>query len=81
MDKTIKSMKEAERTILAIMRHFEIPPGTMLTGEISGELEYELWAGDGDVVYIHKTKDLAPEEDNPNVMVIRFSGAVEGEED
>ena len=80
-DKTFDSMLKTERTILAIMRHFEIPPGTVLTGEIPGQLEYEAWADENDRVYVNKTKDVAPEADNPNIMVIRFSGAVEGEED
>ncbi|HWZ22023.1 MAG TPA: hypothetical protein VNW06_05180 [Cytophagaceae bacterium] len=63
------------------MQHFEIPPGTVLTGEIPGQLEYEVWADENDRVYINKTNDIAPEADNANVIVIKFSGADEGEED
>ncbi len=80
MDKTTKSMTETEHTILTIMRYFEIPPGAVLTGEIPGQLEYELWADENDRVCISKTKDLAPEADNLNIMVIRFSGADVGED-
>src|ERR1039457_5718491 len=38
IEKTLADMREAARPILMIMRHFEIPPGTVLTGEIPGEL-------------------------------------------
>jgi hypothetical protein len=79
-DKTFDNMMATERIILKIMRHFEIPPGTVLTGEIPGELEYEIWADENDAVYISKTKDLAPEADNANIIVIKFSGAKEDED-
>jgi hypothetical protein len=36
MDKMGEDMKKAGRTILAMMQHFEIRPGTVLTGEIPG---------------------------------------------
>jgi len=74
MDKIGEEVKEAERTILAMMRHFEIPPGTMLTGEIPGEMEYAVWADEQHRIHISKTEDLEAEEDNANVMVIKFSG-------
>ena len=67
-------MKEAGRTIMAIMRHFEIPPGTVLTGEIPGEIVYEVWADEQDRVHIRKTEDLAAGEDNSNMMVNKLSG-------
>jgi len=81
MDKTIKSMNEAERTILAIMRYFEIPYGTVLTGEIPGQLEYEVCAGVDDSLYISKTKDLALEADGAEIIEIRFSGGDGGDGD
>ncbi|MDB4905076.1 MAG: hypothetical protein JWQ63_4357 [Mucilaginibacter sp.] len=71
-EKTFYDMKETERFILMIMRYFEIPPGTVLTGVIPGELEYELWADENDALYINKTKSLQPEADNPNVIVIKI---------
>jgi len=74
MDKMAENVKEAGRTILAIMQHFEIPPGTVLTGEIPGEMAYEVWADDQDRVHIRKTGDLAVEEENPNIIVIKCSG-------
>jgi hypothetical protein len=73
-DKLDEDVKEAGRTILAIMQHFEIPPGTVLTGEIPGEMAYEVWADEQQRIHISKTEDLAPEEDNPNIMVIELSG-------
>lgn len=80
-DKTLDDMRQTERFILMIMRHFEIPPGTVLTGEIPGELEYELWADENDALYIIKTKSLQPEADNPNVMVIKIWDEDGGEEE
>lgn len=56
------------------MRHFEIPPGTVLTGEIPGEMAYEVWADEQDRIQIRKTGDLVPEADNPNIIVIECSG-------
>ena len=74
MDKLSKDVKEAGQTILAMMRHFEIPPGTVLTGEMPGEMAYEVWADEQDNVHIRKTEDLAIEEDDANIMVIKLSG-------
>lgn len=73
MDQMTEEVKQAERTILTMMRHFAIPPGTVLTGEIPGEMAYEVWADEQDRIHIRKTEDLAVEEDNPNIMVIKLS--------
>ena len=67
MDDTALQLKEAGRNITLIMKHFEIPPFTRLTGQIPGELEYELFADEEENVYIKKTKDLAVEPDNPTL--------------
>ena len=72
MDKTLADMKEAERDILMFMRHFDIPPGKVLYGEIPGELEYEIWANENDAVFINKIKDLQPEPLDPNIIVIKL---------
>jgi hypothetical protein len=80
-EKTTADLLAAERLILKIMQHFEIRPGTMLTGEIPGEVEYGIWANGNDEVYIIKTKNLQPEEDNPNVIVIKFWNKDEGKEE
>jgi hypothetical protein len=74
MDKMAEQVNEAGRTILAMMRHFEIPPGTVLTGEIPGEMAYEVWADEQDRIRISKTEDLAPEVDDADIIVIKFSG-------
>ena len=74
MDQLGEDVKEAGNTILMMMRHFEIPPGTVLTGEIPGEMAYEVWADEQDRIQIRKTVDLAAEQDNPNIMVIKLSG-------
>jgi hypothetical protein len=73
MDQLGEQVKEAGQTILTIMQHFEIPPGTILTGEIPGEMAYEVWADEQERVQIRKTGDLAAGEDNANVMVIKCS--------
>ena len=74
LHKMREDVKEAEIAILAIIRHFEIPPGTMLTGEIPGEMAYEVWADDQEKLHISKTEDLADEEDDFNIIVIKLSG-------
>lgn len=66
-------LADTGKTIRSIMAYFEIPPGTILTGEIPGELEYAIWAADDDNVYIRKTKQLAPLVLADNVIVIQLS--------
>jgi hypothetical protein len=72
IEKTADDIAEAARPILMIMRYFEIPPGTVLTGEIPGELKYEIWADEHDALYISKPKNLQPAPDNPNVITIKL---------
>jgi hypothetical protein len=55
-----------------MMRRFEIPPGKVLTDEIPGELEYELWYNENDALFINKIKNLQPEPVNANVIVIKL---------
>lgn len=74
MDQLGEDVKEAGYTILMMMRHFEIPPCTVLTGEIPGEMAYEVWADAQDRIQIRKTEDLAPVADNPNIIEIKCSG-------
>lgn len=81
VDKTMDDMRATERIILMIMRHFDIPHNTILTGVMPGILEYEVWANENDTIYIKKTKDLAPEEDNPNIMTIQLWREGKGEEE
>jgi hypothetical protein len=56
-------LKDTERVTLMILKHFEIPPNTTLTGAVPEELEYELWADENDAIHIYKTKELAPQTD------------------
>jgi hypothetical protein len=70
-DKTFKELTETGRTILMIMRYFEIPPRTVLTGEIPGEMEYEVWANDKDALFIGKIRDLPKEPEDPNIIHIK----------
>lgn len=80
-DKTFKELTETGRTILKIMRYFEIPPRTVLTGEIPGELEYEIWANEKDEVFIGKIRDLPKEAVEPNVILIKCWNGDKGDED
>jgi hypothetical protein len=80
-DKTFKDLTETGRTILMIMQYFEIPPRTVLTGEIPGELEYEIWANENDQIFIGKIRDLPQEADNPNIIVIKCSNGDKVHED
>jgi hypothetical protein len=71
-EKTAADIRETERIILMIMQYFEIPPFTKLKGEVSEELEFEIWADNNDALYISKTKDLAAPVDDENVIKIKF---------
>jgi len=81
VDKTFKEYTATGRTILAIMRYFEIPPRTVLTGKIPGELAYEIWANEKDEVFIIKTRDLPQEPENPNMIYIKCWNGNKSEED
>jgi len=81
VDETCDEMRATEADILMFTQHFEMPPGTVLTGEIPGELAYEIWANENDTLYIKKTKNLAPEPDNPNIIVVKFANKDDGEEE
>ena len=82
VDETCDEMRATEADILMFMRHFDIEHGTVLNGEIPGELAYEIWANENDTIYICKTDDLAPDID-PTIMEIKlWSGDdVDKEED
>lgn len=43
-----------------------------MTGEIEGELEYEVWYDGEDNLYVIKTKDLAPLPDDENIITIKI---------
>ena len=70
-DKTFKELTETGHTILAIMRHFKIPPRTIFISQIPGELEYEIWANEKDDLFIGKIRDLPQEAVDPNVIYIK----------
>jgi hypothetical protein len=80
-DKTFKDLTETGRTILKMMQYFEIPPRTVLIGQIPGELEYEIWANEKEDVFIGKIRDLPQEALDPNVVVIKCWDGSKGEED
>ena len=80
-DQTFEDLKKAGKTILAILEHFEIPPRTVLTGEIPGEMEYEVWANDKGQVFIGKIRDLPKEPEDPNIIYIKTSNWNKKDED
>ncbi|MDB5087150.1 MAG: hypothetical protein JWR09_1144 [Mucilaginibacter sp.] len=80
-DKTFKDLTATGRTILMIMQYFEIPPRTVLIGEIPGELEYEIWANEKDEVFIGKIRDLPQEALDPNIIYIKAWNGDKGDED
>src|ERR1700741_609887 len=51
-DITFEKLKETERRILDLMKRLGIRPWWFLTGEIYGELEYEVWYTEKGEVYI-----------------------------
>jgi hypothetical protein len=81
LDKTLQDIKATERVIVTIMRHFNIPPYTVLTGQVPHEQEYEIWADKNDEVYLIKTKTLHPPPDDPNTIIIKLWNAKNDDED
>jgi hypothetical protein len=81
MDKTDLDRTAAGHNILLIMKHFEIAPGTILTGIIPGILEYEIYADESDMLHIAQTKNLQPLETNPNIIEIKMWREEDDEEE
>jgi|GEM_PF-1032725 len=81
LDKIEEDMRVVEQDILYVMKFFGIPALYPLTGQIPGELEFELWATDDGCIRIRKTFDLEPEVLPDNVMVIKTSFWKDEEED
>ncbi len=81
VDETLFDIMAMERNILMVLRHFGIPPGTVFTGQIPGELTYEIWADENDELTIGNINSLEPEPDDPDVIVIKCWHGDEYEEE
>ncbi|MEO6849691.1 MAG: hypothetical protein ABI203_04110 [Mucilaginibacter sp.] len=71
-DKTFDDLQTTQQTILYLMQYFNIAPGTVLTGEVTDEVEFEIWEFEADTLHVKKTKDLVPPVDEGNSITIRF---------
>ena len=72
-DDVIEAKQETEDIILKILEYFEIPPNTRLTCEIPGLYELIVWADGENTVHCYKTHDLAPLEEDENIITIPFT--------
>jgi hypothetical protein len=72
-DKAVADLLKVERQILLVMRHFDIPNGLVLEGEIPDVMQFKIAADENDRIHILKTKTLTPEEDEPNIIRIRLN--------
>jgi hypothetical protein len=72
IDNTRASLRETERIILMVMQYFGIPPRTVLIGEVIEQLQFEIWADEGDTVYTKKIRDLVPPTDEANIIRIKL---------
>ncbi|MEO9173629.1 MAG: hypothetical protein ABI203_11060 [Mucilaginibacter sp.] len=72
VDLAFEKVKETERRILHLFKGLGIRPFWFLTGDIPGELEYEVWYDDKDSVFIRKMRDLESETEQPNVIKIKM---------
>ena len=69
---TVAQLREVRDVILKIMEYFEIPPYTILTGEIPEELLFEIYADEEGNLYCYKTADLQPPVDAANIIRIKM---------
>ncbi len=69
-DDVIDAKQETEAIILKILEYFEIPVNTRLTCEVPGLYELKVWADEESTVHCYKTKDLAPLEEDENIITI-----------
>lgn len=67
---TFEKIKETEQRILQMLKSMGVRPRWFITGQIPGELEYELFYDMNGNVHVIKTKDLEPEPENPNIVKI-----------
>lgn len=72
-DECITQLQQTEQTLSQIFAWFEIQPNTVLTCEVTGFFELELWMDDDNNVHCIKTKDLAPLEKDANIITIHFA--------
>jgi hypothetical protein len=73
MQIAFEKVKETEHRILHLLKCLGVRPRWFMTGEIAGELEYEVWYDDKDNVYIAKVRDLEPEPPKRNVITIKMA--------
>jgi len=69
-DDVIEAKQETEGIILKILEYFEIPTNTRLTCEVPGLYELRVWADEENTVHCYKMKDLAPLEEDENIITI-----------
>jgi len=72
-DDAIEAKQETEGIILKILEYFEIPTNTHLTCEVPGLYELRVWADEENTVHCYKIKDLAPLEEDENIITIPFT--------
>jgi len=72
-DECIKTLQQTAGTITLILQYFEIPPNTCLTCEIPGLYILQLWMDDEQAINCIKTHDLAPLEEDENIITIPFT--------
>src|ERR1700744_632778 len=77
----IEAKQETEDTILKILEYFEIPANTRLTCEVPGLYELIVWADEEKTVHCYKIKDLAPLEQDENIITIQMTDKRNGWED
>lgn len=80
-DDVIDAKQETEGIILKILEYFEIPINTRLTCEVSGLYELRVWADEENTVHCYKTKDLAPLEEDENIITIDCNDQLNSWED
>jgi len=72
-DDAIEAKQETEATILQILEYFEIPANTRLRCEVPGFYELIMWADEEKTVHCYKIKDLAPLEQDENIIKIQLN--------
>jgi hypothetical protein len=73
INKTLDEIGQTAQIIQKFITKYDIPSGLKLTGIIPYEAEYAIWTDENTGLYIDKTKDLNPEPDDPNTMIIKLS--------
>jgi len=72
LTETNNEIIELQTLILKMLEYIGVPANTKLIGVIPEQVEFYIWADEDNEVHYEKIKDLAPANDDPNIITIKI---------